>query len=287
MMKEKLSFKKEMIGRTIFVLFDYLFLILIMVAMIVPLLKLLVSSIDPSAVGLRLIPRKFSLEAYGLIAKNSYLYLPFLVSVGTTLSGTLIGLLMTSLAAYVIMQRQMPGNKFFVRMVFLTMLFSGGLIPTYLTIRGIGLMNNYLAVILPVGLNAYNIMLMKSFFETIPRTLFEAAEIDGCSPVGIFFKIVLPLSKPAIASVGLFIAVSLWNNYMSFILYITNPLMTNFQVKVRELILSDAISGQALTASDDMLKSAVVMVVVLPFLMIYPWLQKYFVKGVTLGAVKS
>jgi len=287
MMNEKLSLREGRRARTLFILCDYGFLILMMAAMILPLLKLLVSSVDPSAVGLRLLPRKFSLEAYSLIAKNSYLYLPFLVSVGTTVCGTLTGLLMTSLAAYVIMQKQMPGNKFFVRMVFVTMLFSGGLIPTYLTIRGIGLMNNYLAVILPVGLSAYNIMLMKSFFETIPKTLFEAAEIDGCTPVGIFFKIVIPLSKPAIASVGLFIAVSLWNNYMSFILYITNPLMTNFQVKVRELILSDAISGQALTASDDMLKSAVVMVVVLPFLMIYPWLQKYFVKGVTLGAVKS
>nr|MBP3282261.1 carbohydrate ABC transporter permease [Treponema sp.] len=286
MMNEKLSLREGRRARTLFILCDYGFLILMMAAMILPLLKLLVSSVDPSAVGLRLLPRKFSLEAYSLIAKNSYLYLPFLVSVGTTVCGTLTGLLMTSLAAYVIMQKQMPGNKFFVRMVFVTMLFSGGVIPTYLTIRGIGLMNNYLAVILPVGLSAYNIMLMKSFFETIPKTLFEAAEIDGCTPVGIFFKIVIPLSKPAIASVGLFIAVSLWNNYMSFILYITNPLMTNFQVKVRELILSDAISGQALTASDDMLKSAVVMVVVLPFLMIYPWLQKYFVKGVTLGAVK-
>lgn len=285
-MNEKLSLREGRRARTLFILCDYGFLILMMAAMILPLLKLLVSSVDPSAVGLRLLPRKFSLEAYSLIAKNSYLYLPFLVSVGTTVCGTLTGLLMTSLAAYVIMQKQMPGNKFFVRMVFVTMLFSGGVIPTYLTIRGIGLMNNYLAVILPVGLSAYNIMLMKSFFETIPKTLFEAAEIDGCTPVGIFFKIVIPLSKPAIASVGLFIAVSLWNNYMSFILYITNPLMTNFQVKVRELILSDAISGQALTASDDMLKSAVVMVVVLPFLMIYPWLQKYFVKGVTLGAVK-
>ena len=287
MMSEKLSLKKGMRARTIFVIFNYIFLVLMMLAMLLPLLKLLVSSVDPSAVGLRLIPRKFSLEAYGLIFKNSYLYLPFLVSVGTTVVGTAVGLLMTTLAAYVIMQKQMPGNKFFVQMIFLTMLFSGGLIPTYLTIRAIGLMNNYLAVILPVGLSAYNIMLMKSFFETIPKTLFEAAEIDGCSPVGIFFKIVLPLSKPALASVGLFIAVSLWNNYMSFILYITNPLMTNFQVKVRELILSDGISGQALTASDDMLKSAVVMVVVLPFLMVYPWLQKYFVKGVTLGAVKS
>ena len=287
MMNEKLSLREGRRARTLFILCDYGFLILMMAAMILPLVKFLVSSVDPSAVGLRLLPRKFSLEAYSLIAKNSYLYLPFLVSVGTTVCGTLTGLLMTSLAAYVIMQKKMPGNKFFVRMVFVTMLFSGGLIPTYLTIRGIGLMNNYLAVILPVGLSAYNIMLMKSFFETIPKTLFEAAEIDGCTPVGIFFKIVIPLSKPAIASVGLFIAVSLWNNYMSFILYITNPLMTNFQVKVRELILSDAISGQALTASDDMLKSAVVMVVVLPFLMIYPWLQKYFVKGVTLGAVKS
>ncbi len=287
MMQEKLSFRKGYRARTIFVICTYIFLTLTMCAMIVPLIKVLVDSLDPTSYGLRLIPRKIDFVAYQSIFSNKYLYLPFVVSVFTTVTGTAVGLFLTTLAGYVILQKEMPGHKVLVNMIFITMLFSGGLIPTYLTIKKIGLMNNYLAVILPVGLSAYNIILMKSFFESIPSTLYEAAEMDGCSPMGIFFKIVLPLSKPALASVGLFIAVSMWNNYMNFILYITKPEMTNFQVKVRELILSDGISGTVITASEEMLKSAVVVVVVLPFLLIYPWLQKYFVKGVTIGAVKE
>lgn len=287
MMREKLSFRKGYRARTVFVIFTYIFLTLTMCAMVVPLIKVLVDSLDPTSYGLRLIPRKIDFVAYESIFSNKYLYLPFVVSVFTTITGTAIGLFLTTLAGYVILQKDMPGHKVLVNMIFITMLFSGGLIPTYLTIKKIGLMNNYLAVILPVGLSAYNIILMKSFFESIPSTLYEAAKMDGCSPLGIFFKIVLPLSKPALASVGLFIAVSMWNNYMNFILYITKPEMTNFQVKVRELILSDGISGTVITASEEMLKSAVVVVVVLPFLLIYPWLQKYFVKGVTIGAVKE
>ncbi len=287
MMSEHFSFKKGYRGRSVFLIFAYGFLLMTMCAMILPLIKVLVDSVDPSSYGLRLFPRKVDFVAYKSIFSNKYLYLPFVVSVFTTIAGTAIGLLLTTLAGYVILQKDMPGHKLFVNMIFITMLFSGGLIPTYLTVKAVGLMNNYLAVILPVGLNAYNIILMKSFFESIPSTLYEAAEMDGCSPVGIFFRIVLPLSKPALASVGLFIAVSMWNNYMNFILYITKPELTNFQVKVRELILSDGISGTALTASEEMLKSAVVVVVILPFLLVYPWLQKYFTKGVTVGAVKQ
>lgn len=130
-------------------------------------------------------------------------------------------------------------------------------------------------------------ILMRSFFASIPNELFESATIDGCSPFGCFWRIMLPLSKPALASVGLFIAVGLWNEYMHFILYITDPNWQNFQVKVRSLILEDGLSGTAITLSADMLKSATVVVVVLPFLFIYPFIQKYFTKGVTLGAVKG
>jgi putative aldouronate transport system permease protein len=278
---------KESFSRKLFLIFDVSFLVLTMILMLLPLIKVLVDSVDPTSYGMRLIPHKIDWSAFATIAKNSYLYRPFIVSCLTTVAGTVIGLLLTTLAGYVIIQKNMPGHKFIVNFIFFTMLFNGGLIPTYITVKMLHMMNNYLAVIIPVGLSAYNIILMKSFFETIPSTLIESAEIDGCSPVGTFFKIVLPLSKPALASVGLFIAVGLWNNYMNFILYITNPNMTNFQVKVRELILSDGISGQSITASQEMLKSAVVVVVVLPFLVIYPFLQKYFVKGVTLGAVKE
>lgn len=260
-----------------------------MAVMIIPLLKVLVDSVDPTSYGIRLWPKVVDLTAYKMIIKNQTLYRPFLVSVFTTILGTAVGLLLTTMGAYVIIQKNMPGQKIFSRMILFTMLFSGGLIPTYLNIKNLGLMNNLIAVIIPCSLSAYNIILMKSFFETIPQSLYEAAELDGCLPMDTFFRIVLPLSKPALASIGLFIAVGLWNEYMHFILYITNPNWKNFQVKIRDLILNDGIAGNSatLTMSQEMLKSAVVIVVVLPFMVVYPFIQRHFTKGVTIGAVKG
>lgn len=286
-MKEKLSFKPGHRGRTIFVIFNYIFQILLMCIMIIPLLKVLVDSIDPTSYGVRLWPKAVDFSAYKQIISTSSLYRPFIVSVVTTIIATVVGLLLTTLAGYVVIQKRMPGHKFIIGMIMFTMLFSGGLIPSYLNIKNLGLMNNLIVVIVPSCMSAYNIILMKSFFETIPSTLYEAASLDGCTPLSTFWRIVLPLSKPALASIGLFIAVGMWNEYMDFILYITNSKWKNFQVKVRDLILNDGISGTSITISQDMLKSAVVMVVIFPFLVIYPFLQKYFVKGVTLGAVKG
>ena len=255
--------------------------------MVLPLLKVIVDSIDPTSYGVRLWPRKIDFSAYEMILTTSSLYRPFLVSVLTTVVGTVTGLFIITMGAYVLIQKDMPGHVLMGRMVLFTMMFSGGMIPTYLTIKNLGLMNNMLAVIIPCSVSAYNTILMRSFFASIPNELFESATIDGCSPFGCFWRIMLPLSKPALASVGLFIAVGLWNEYMHFILYITDPNWQNFQVKVRSLILEDGLSGTSITLSADMLKSATVVVVVLPFLFIYPFVQKYFTKGVTLGAVKG
>lgn len=287
MMTEKLSFKKGKRGRTIFVICNTLFLCLLMLIMVLPLWKVIVDSLDPTSVGIRLWPKQISLYAYQTILSKKSLYLPLAVSVYTTIGATAVGLLMTTLAAYVILQKEMPGRKLMIGYIMFTMLFSGGMIPAYLNIQKLGLMNNLLVIILPAGVSTYNIVLMRSFFESIPSTLYEAAKLDGCTPLGIFWRIVLPLSKPALASVGLFIAVGTWNEYMPFILYMQENSKMNFQVKVRELILQDALSGTAISASDDMLKSAVVVVVVFPFLVIYPFVQKYFTKGVTVGAVKG
>lgn len=287
--KEKISFKPGHRARAVFLIVNYMFLTLLMAVMIIPLLKVFVDSVDPTAYGIRLWPKKVEFTAYKMILQNTALYRPFLVSVFTTVVGTAVGILLTTMGAYVLIQKNMPGHKFISQFILFTMLFSGGMIPTYLNIRNLHLMNNMLAVIIPCGLSAYNMILMKSFFETIPSTLYEAAELDGCTPMDTFFRIVLPLSKPALASIGLFIAVGFWNEYMHFILYITDPNWKNFQVKIRDLILNDGISGNAatLSMSQEMLKSAVVIVVVFPFLLIYPFVQKYFTKGVTLGAVKG
>lgn len=287
MMTEKLSFKKGKRGRTVFVIGNALFLCLLMLIMVIPLWKVIVDSLDPTSVGIRLWPKQISFYAYKTILSKKSLYLPLAVSVYTTIGATAVGLLMTTLAAYVILQKEMPGRRLMIGYIMFTMLFSGGMIPAYLNIQKLGLMNNLMVIILPAGVSTYNIVLMRSFFESIPSTLYEAAELDGCTPLGIFWRIVLPLSKPALASVGLFIAVGTWNEYMPFILYMQDNTKMNFQVKVRELILQDALSGTAISASDDMLKSAVVVVVVFPFLIIYPFVQKYFTKGVTVGAVKG
>lgn len=286
-MKETFSLKKGHRARAMFLIFDYAFLIFLMGCMIIPLLKVFVDSVDPTTYGLRLIPKEIDFSAYKHILSQSSLYKPLWVSVYSTVLATVIGLALTTLGAYVVLQKEMPGHKLIVNSIMLTMLFSGGMIPTYITIKNLGLMNNVLTCILPVSLSAYNIILMKSFFEGIPSTLYEAAELDGASPVGIFTKIVLPLSKPALASIGLFIAVGMWNNYMNFVLYISDTSKKNFQVKVRDLILNDGLSGSSIDISEDLLKNAMVIIVVLPFLIIYPFLQKYFVKGVTIGAVKG
>lgn len=288
-MNDKFSFSKGNRARAIFLIADYAFLTLLAVTMVIPLWKLFVDSVDATSTGMRLIPQRFSLAAYQSILYNSGLYKPFLVSVFTTVTGTFLGLGIITLGAYALMQKELPGHQFFSRAVLITMMFNGGMIATYLTYKNLGLMNNFLAVIIPVCVTAYNTILMRSFFESLPPALFDAAAIDGCSPFRTFFQIALPLSKPALASVGLFIAVAMWNDYMHFILYITKPEWQNFQVKIRAMILEETLSVGAsdVNMGTEMLKSATIIVVIFPFLLIYPFLQKYFTKGITIGAVKG
>lgn len=289
-MKEKFSFRKGYRARAIFLICDYVFLTFLMVTMIIPLWKLIVDSVDSSSVGMRLWPKEVSLAAYKAILSNVALYRPFMVSVLTTIGGTALGLGIVTMGAYALMQKQLPGHRFFGRYVLITMMFNGGMIATYLTYKNLGLMNNLLAVMLPVCVTAYNTILMRSFFESLPAELFSAAAIDGCGPFRTFVQIALPLSKPSLASVGLFIAVAMWNDYMHFILYITDSNWQNFQVKIRSLILEESMVGHSSEASNlgaDMLKSATIIVVIFPFMLVYPFLQKYFTKGIMIGAVKG
>ena len=184
--KDRFSFAKGYRARTIFLIFDILLLGILMCMMVLPLLKVIVDSIDPTSYGVRLWPRKIDFSAYEMILTTSSLYRPFLVSVLTTVVGTVTGLFIITMGAYVLIQKDMPGHVLMGRMVLFTMMFSGGMIPTYLTIKNLGLMNNMLAVIIPCSVSAYNTILMRSFFASIPNELFESATIDGCSPFGCF-----------------------------------------------------------------------------------------------------
>lgn len=288
-MMDRFSFRRGHRSRAIFLICDYAFQVILMVMIMIPLWKIFVDSVDPSSVGTRLFPKEISFTAYKVILSNPSMYRPFFISVLTTVVGTVLGLSITTLGAYALSKKNLPGNKVFGRIILITMMFDGGMIATYLTYKNLGLMNNLLAVMLPVCTTAYNTILMRSFFEGLPQSLFEAASIDGCGSFGSFMRIALPLSKPVLASVGLFIAVSMWNNYMSFILYITDANLQNFQVKIRSLILEESLisSSTSQNVASETLKSATVIVVIIPFLFVYPFLQKYFTKGVTLGAIKG
>lgn len=289
-MKEKFSFKKEHRARTIFNIFNFIFFAILSVVMIAPIYKVIVDSFDISgSYGLALWPKTFSFKAYKMIFTSSALYRPFLISIYTTVLGTAIGLILCTLGAYVLLQTEMPGHRFISYFLLFTMIFSGGLVPSFLVMKDLGLLNTLWAVILPASMSVPNLILMRNFFEGIPESLYESAELDGCTPMGIFYRIVLPLSKPALASIGLFFAVSFWGTYTNFTIYITDSALHNFQVRLRSLILNDEslAAAASLGINSKSVQNAAIVVALIPFAIIYPFCQKYFVTGVTMGAVKE
>ncbi len=262
--------------------------ILISIIMLIPIYKVLVDSFDlSSAYGMRLWPKQFGLAGYASVLSNPTLYRPLLISVGTTLAGTFLGLALSTLGAYVLIQWDMPGRTFFANFLLFTMIFNGGMIPTYLVMKNLGLTNNLLGVVLLPAINIYNIVLMRNFFEGIPQSLFEAATLDGCTPMATFIKVVLPLSKAALASIGLMFAVAYWNDYTNYKLYITDSSLYNFQMKLRSIMMGSDLPQANGGATENTVKSAAIIIAILPFMILYPFLQKYFVKGVNVGAVKG
>ena len=262
--------------------------ILISIIMLIPIYKVLVDSFDLSSdYGMRLWPKQFGLAGYASVLSNPTLYRPLLISVGTTLAGTFLGLALSTLGAYVLIQWDMPGRTFFANFLLFTMIFNGGMIPTYLVMKNLGLTNNLLGVVLLPAINIYNLVLMRNFFEGIPQSLFEAATLDGCTPMATFIKVVLPLSKAALASIGLMFAVAYWNDYTNYKLYITDSSLYNFQMKLRSIMMGSDLPQANGGATENTVKSAAIIIAILPFMILYPFLQKYFVKGVNVGAVKG
>ena len=262
--------------------------ILISIIMLIPIYKVLVDSFDlSSAYGMRLWPKQFGLAGYASVLSNPTLYRPLLISVGTTLVGTFLGLALSTLGAYVLIQWDMPGRTFFANFLLFTMIFNGGMIPTYLVMKNLGLTNNLLGVVLLPAINIYNLVLMRNFFEGIPQSLFEAATLDGCTPMATFIKVVLPLSKAALASIGLMFAVAYWNDYTNYKLYITDSSLYNFQMKLRSIMMGSDLPQANGGATENTVKSAAIIIAILPFMILYPFLQKYFVQGVNVGAVKG
>lgn len=265
-----------------------IFFIIMCTIVVIPLWKILIDSFDlHTAYGLKLIPKKFGFDGYISVFTNQTLYKPLMISAFTTIAGTFCGLAVATLGAYVLFHKDMPGNRIMAGYLLFTMIFSGGMIPSYLVLKSLHITDTLLAVILPPTVSIYNLVLMKNFFDGIPKSLFEAAKIDGSSYVTTFFKVVLPLSKAALASIGLMYAVTYWNEYTNYRLYITDSNLYNFQMKLYGIMQGSDLPQAIGSATENTVKNACIIISLLPFIVTYPFLQKYFVKGINVGAVKE
>lgn len=239
-----------------------------------------------------LIPETFTLDAYRYVLSTPTIFRAMGVSVFVTLMGTFLSLLLTSFMAYALSKPYLPGRRVLNFLVVFTMLFSGGMIPTFIVVNAVGLMDSLWALIVPVLINAFNLIIMRSFFAGIPDSLEEAARIDGCSDFGVFWRIVLPLSLASIATIGLFYAVYYWNTYQNAILYINDSAKWPIQVLLRQIVIvasgvnADASSVDIVPPAQSV-KMAVIFLATLPMLIVYPFIQRFFVKGALLGSVKG
>lgn len=243
-----------------------------------------------------IIPHEFSLNAYKFILDDGRILKGLLNSIKVTLAGTAVAMALSATFAYPLSRKDFNGRATILNMVIVTMVFSGGLIPNYLLVKSLNMIDSYAALIFPGAMSAFNMVIIKNFFEQIPQELSESAVIDGCTDAGIFFRIVLPLSKPVLASISLFYAVGYWNDYFNCMLYINDTAKQTAQLILRSIVL--LASGFDLSGSpidfgpmgappEQAVKLASTIVTIVPILVVYPFVQKFFTKGVMVGAVKG
>ena len=289
---------KKSFGERVSIAIIYVIIILLTLSFLYPVIYCLSMSLsDPEVLGgqaIGILPKGFSLDAYKYLLSSSKVYRYY----GNTLLyaglGTLITILTTSLVAYSLSISTFSGRKAISVFLVITMFFSGGMIPSYLNIQRLGLMDTIWAMVLP-GISAYNVMVYKTFFGQLPSSLREAAKVDGAGHVRILFTIVLPLSKPLLATMALFSIVGHWNSYMTAVLYLRDTNKYPIQMLLRSLLITlemledenlAALATQVTTSSRTV-KGAAVMIAMLPILCVYPFAQKYFTKGVVVGSIKE
>ncbi|GAB2670705.1 carbohydrate ABC transporter permease [Paenibacillus thermoaerophilus] len=287
------------VSGTIFDISNYLLLSLFALCAILPFIYIVSGSfatdVELTQRSFFLIPKTFSMAAYEFIFSTDRLIRSIGVSVYVTVVGTLVNLFFTFTMAYPLAKRGLLGRNTMLNLILFTMLFSGGMVPTYIVVKSLGLLDTYWSLMLPGAINAFNLIIIKNFFQELPAELEEAAKIDGCNEIGLLWRIVLPLSKPVLATFALFYAVGHWNNFFNALLYINDPDKWPLQVMLRQIVmLSQAAAGDInamdpnfVQPPDQSIKMAVIVVGTIPILLVYPFLQKHFAKGVLIGSIKG
>ncbi|RKL65725.1 ABC transporter permease [Salipaludibacillus neizhouensis] len=280
------------IGSRLFDYTNYFLLTLVGLTTIMPFIYVVITSFSATP---GLIPKEFTLDAYRYIFSTDTFTNSLMVSIYITVLGTLINLVLTCLMAYSLSYKHLPGRNIILLCVLITMLFSGGMIPTYFVVKATGLINTLWALMIPNAISAFYLIILKNFFQQIPRELIEAAKIDGCHEIGLLFRIVLPLSLPAIAAFGLFYAVGLWNQYFNSIMYISDSDKWPVQVILRQVVIlasggigeSSSMDSDSTVTYSESIKMATIVIATIPIIIVYPFLQKHFAKGVLIGSVKE
>lgn len=284
-------------GRIVFQCINYTILFLLMVASLYPVLYVLAASLSSfeflaqGKVGI--LPMGFNLDAYQRILSYPMIGRAYANTVFYTVAGTAISLFLSALAAYPLSRRPFPGQKFMSGVIVVAMLFSAGIIPTFLIVTKMNLYNTVWSILLPTAVSSFNVILLKNFFQQIPYELEESAALDGCSQLKILFKIILPLSLPGIVTVGLFYAVAQWNSYFPAMLYLRDRSLMPMQIILRDIVIQNQtadLSIDLVNGSDQIsesVKYATIMVATIPIMLVYPFIQKYFVKGIMVGSVKG
>lgn len=292
-----ISIKRRSVGDLVGEVIIYLILTFLAVIMVIPFIYVIAASFaKESEIQTRPIflwPNDPTLAAYEEVFDMSNMgptvLRSLLVSILVTVIGTIINLFFTTTMAYGLSRSDLKGKKFLLNMVLFTMVVNGGMIPTFLLVKSLGMYDTYSALILPGAISAYNMLIVRNFFIELPRELEEAASIDGCSDIGIFVKIALPLSMPCLATFGLFYAVGHWNDYFGALLYLDDQKKYPFQLVLRNIVMQseDTSANADQELPSDTLKMASIVIGTVPILCVYPFLQKHFAAGVMVGAVKG
>ena len=274
--------------------------VIILAVVLIPLIFVVAASFsDPDMVlkgKVLLWPKGFTTKAYTMVFENEDIWLGYRNTIFYTLAGTAINILMTVMAAYPLSRKEMKGRRSFTLLLIFTMYFNGGLIPTYLLVRDLGMYNSVWAILIPTAISTYNLIVAKSFFEqSIPAELYEAARLDGCGSIRTLFSIVLPLSKAILAVLVLYYGVERWNAYFDALVYLRNEQLHPLQIVLRNILLlsqTEQMGSNSVGMGDkiktvEAIKYAVIVVSSVPILMLYPLAQRYFVNGVMIGAVKG
>jgi putative aldouronate transport system permease protein len=275
-------------GEKVFELSNYIFLGLIGLLTFLPFVYVIITSFSADSSGW---PTHFNLDAYRYIFSTKTFVRSLGVSIYITLLGTLLSLLTTALMAYSLSYKQLPGRSKIMLMVLFTMLFQGGLIPTYFVVKGLNMIDSLWALMIPSLVSAFYLIILRDFFSSVPTELIESAKMDGAHEIVVLLRIVLPLSLPSLAAFGLFYAVGIWNQYFNAIMFINTPEKWPVQVLLRQIVvlasggLGDG--GESVAFYGESVKMAVIVVSTIPIMIVYPFLQKHFAKGALMGSVKG